>query len=233
MVIGPSFNVKGIEPSGVKTAPLADRQAFWTAVAGFVAEAKMAELRAGLDKDGNPFAPLKPRTMKYRRSAMWWVADPDAPPLQPAYDMSRTRSLFMVETMPGADGLACYWAYDSHTGDSWGKILDYHRQGAGHLPVRDVFGLSPQSLGFVKQRASAWWRGYIAGQGVSIRPGLMPDGSPPRSERGKQGKNVIDLQGGFRVGAPPSPPRFSMASAPKLTPPTLPTASMIRRRAAR
>lgn len=177
MVIGPSFILKGFEPAGVRKASAQERRLFWQAVAAYVVELKAAELEAGLDRNGEELVALKPRTIKYRRSAMG-PADPNAPPLQPAHGLSRTRSLFTVEVSPSANGLVCFWAFDSRTGASWGEILDHHRKGSGALPIRDVFGLSPQSMARLKQRASDWWRGYELGLGVNIQPTPIPMPSP-------------------------------------------------------
>src|SRR5438309_1240764 len=109
MITGPSFSIKGIEPPAVRSAPLVDRLAFWTAVSGFVAEAKADDLEAGLDKDGEEFALLKPRTTAYRGSALG-PADPNGPALQPAHGLSRTRSLFRAQANANANGVVCYWA---------------------------------------------------------------------------------------------------------------------------
>jgi hypothetical protein len=160
MVLGPSFVVSGIAPPAVRKASDTDRAKFWAAVSLFVAAAKDLELRQGLDKDGEALAPLAAKTIKYRRSAMG-PADPYAPPLQPAHGLSRTRSLFTVEVADDLDGVNCFWSYDAHTGGSWGDILQYHADGAGNLPVRDVIGLSTASLATVKSKADAWWRNYV------------------------------------------------------------------------
>ncbi len=162
-VIGPSFAISGIEPGDVRRAPVPDRQAFWEAVSEFVADAKQAELAAGLDRFGSPMTPIAESTRKHRKSAMG-TADPNAPPLTPAYGASRTRSLFTAEPNPGLNGVDCYWEDDSETGDSWGVILGYHRDGNDRLPVRDVFGLSPKSLSMITRRSALWWAGYLQGQ---------------------------------------------------------------------
>lgn len=161
--IGPSFKISGIEPKAVRTASLSDRIAYWTAVSVFVIEAKEEELIQGLDRYGNPMAELAEVTKKHRKSAMG-AADPEAPPLQPAHGLSRTRSLFRAEPNQGARGVICWWTYDDVSGDSWGEILAYHRAGGPHLPPRDVIGLSPLMVFEVKSRAEDWWDAYLAGE---------------------------------------------------------------------
>lgn len=161
--IGPSFKIAGIEPKAVRKASLEDRIAYWTAVSVFVIEAKEEELINGFDRYGNPMAELAEYTKKHRRSAMG-TADPDAPPLQPAHGLSRTRSLFRAEPNVGARGVICWWTYDDVSGESWGEILAYHRAGSANLPVRDVIGLSPLMTFEVKSRAEDWWDAYKAGE---------------------------------------------------------------------
>jgi hypothetical protein len=184
MVIGPRFAIQDIEPPEVRRAPRPQRHAYWTAVAGFVVEAKDSELRRGLDRFGNPMAALSEYTIAHRTSAMG-PADPNAPPLQPAHGLSRTRSLFTSEPNSSANGVVCWWAYDAVSGASWGKILAYHRDGNKHLPKRDVIGLAPESLAIVAKRAVAWWRAYELGlieaageRGKPAAPGPKPRPEP-------------------------------------------------------
>ncbi len=174
MVIGPRFTIKSIEPPDVRTAPTAQRRAFWQAVAAYVIEAKDRELRAGLDRFGRAMTGLSQYTIEHRHSDMG-PADPHAPPLQPAHGLSRTRSLFTAQPTSALDGVTCWWSYDSITGASWGEILRYHRDGSGKLPIRDVIGLSPKFLAWVKQKADAWW----AGQPREVQQQL-PIPPPPR-----------------------------------------------------
>ena len=91
-------------------------------------------------------------------------ADPDAPPLTPAYGLSRTRSLFTGRAMPGHAEF--FWRFDPVTGKPWGRILRYHADGAGRLPVRDVIGLSPASLAWVRDQVGVWWTARQRHDGV-------------------------------------------------------------------
>ena len=177
-VIGPSFEIGGsIAPPDVARAPVTRRRAFWGAVSVFVIEAKERELRKGVDIYGNPLAALASSTIKHRKSAMG-PAHAYAKPLTPAYALSRTRSLFTAEVNDNATGVVCWWLYDAVTGASWGDILEYHRTGSDRLPIRDVIGLSPDSLAKVKRQAAAWWVIGRPGAGLSADRGRTGQGHP-------------------------------------------------------
>lgn len=151
-----AFRIKGIEPAhdpAWKSAPADLRRAFWRAVVRFGLEAKDRELAAGLDKDGVAMVAIAPYTRAHRKSAMG-KASPDAPPLTPAYGLSRTRSLLRGRAQ--ADHAEFFWAYDQFSEMHWGRMLGYHRAGIGK-PVRDVIGISKQSLAWVKARAWEEW----------------------------------------------------------------------------
>jgi hypothetical protein len=75
--------------------------------------------------------------------------DPAAPPLIPAWQKSRVRSLLTGREY--VDHAAFWWRFDSYTRDSFARILEYQQQ-AG----RDVFGLSQPSV--MRVRAQAWQR---------------------------------------------------------------------------
>lgn len=154
---GPTFIVSGIEPFDLAIEPDVVKLWYWGQVVALVLKAKDDELSKGLDRFGNRMASISERTRKHRRSAMG-PADPDAPPLTPAYGLSRTRSLFTG--LPRLEYAEFGWNYDVHTGASWGDILWYHAQGEGRLPVRDVLGLSPNSLAWVKREASKRWMDF-------------------------------------------------------------------------
>ena len=146
-------------------------------------KAKDSELAAGLDKNGVPLIPIAPKTREYRDSAMG-QADPAAPPLMPAYAVSRTRLLLTGETY--GNGARFFWEYDPNTGDTWGRILDLHRRGIGrgHRIKRDVIGLSPQSRAVVDQKLWDRWMAFkLAGLRAPVRPrqeAPRPQLPPPR-----------------------------------------------------
>ncbi len=156
-----SFAISGIEPNDPAwlRAPRELRLRFWQRVGQLAFDAKQDELSKGLDRFGNRMVPISEATRKARR---YWdyspmgLSDPKAPPLMPNYSASRTRSLLRWKAFD--DQTIFFWAFDPHTGRPWGEILDYHREGGGNLPIRDVIGLSPNSLATVRRRAMAWWR---------------------------------------------------------------------------
>jgi hypothetical protein len=148
------FEVRDIEPAGDPVwqgAGEAVHRAFWRAVVAFALKAKDEELSRGLDRYGKPLAPIAASTRKYRKSAMG-AADPSDPPLMPAGGVSRTR--LNLTGRGFADHAEFYWT------DGWGKILRYHALGRGRygrIPVRDVIGLSPESLRKVRGWSLGWW----------------------------------------------------------------------------
>jgi len=167
MDIPNSFTLSGksLEPPGLEwqLAPASLRLLYWKKFGELAAKAKDAELAAGLDKNGNRMAEIANSTREARLNPNYspmGVADPNAPPLTPVYDASRTRSLLRWKA--DASGVTFYWAYDSHTGDSWGVILDYHRKPFGSRPARDVFGLSTNGKNRVKTAAIRWWNQYLS-----------------------------------------------------------------------
>jgi hypothetical protein len=152
------------------TLPAPARKALLRAAVAWVLELKDAELAKGLDKDGTPMARLKQSTIDRRMSAMG-EADPDAPPLEPAYERSRTRSLLAGRAH--ADHALFFWRYDAVTGAPWGEVLGYHRAGAGPLPVRDVIGASAAIKAEVRTRARKWLHAY-ASTGKAPAPAEPP-----------------------------------------------------------
>ena len=187
------FSIQGIEPRSDpawQTAPEPDRRAYWRRVIDLVLDEYHREREEGIGVDGNPLFPLATKTILYRKSAMG-TADHTAPPLIPAHGLSRTESLLDGRAFP--DHAEFFWRFDEHTGVAWGKILDYHRQGAGHLPARNVMGLSLKGQLNVQLAAGQWWRQYVTGRahgqaaaelrariGRTLpRPGYLPPGITP------------------------------------------------------
>jgi len=149
--ISTAFELRGIEPAADwvwQAAGESVHRDFWREVVRLAKLAKDRELKAGLDRYGNPLAPLAESTREHRRSEMG-TADPDAPPLTPAYGLSRTRVWFDGRAF--ANHAEFFWR------GGWGRILHFHRVGAGRLPVRDVIGLSRGSEAWVRAQAARWW----------------------------------------------------------------------------
>ena len=144
-----SIKITGLAPPDLAGQPEPVRRQFWQLVAPIALKVKDDELARGLDAFGEPLKAISARTRKYRRSAMTpsGKGDPNAPPLMPAYQKSRVRSLMAARAF--ATHVELYWRFDPFTGDQFGRILTYQRT-AG----RDVFGISPD--GTRKLRALAW-----------------------------------------------------------------------------
>jgi hypothetical protein len=152
-----SYRITGVEPSydaAWARAPRALRREFWRTVVALGLEVKDRELAAGLDAHGRPMHPLSKYTIEHRKSAMG-PADPKAPPLTPAYGLSRTRSL--LDGRAHDDYALFFWRTDKVTGRQWGQMMGWHRKGGPRLPPRDVIGLSPAGKAEVKRRAWEWW----------------------------------------------------------------------------
>jgi hypothetical protein len=123
-----------------KRASEADRKAYWNEVGRLAYAAKQRELAQGIGVDGKPLFPVKhPR--------------PDGakgPPLSPHRIQSRFRRY--LDWREGRDGVTLFW------GHSWRAIVGYHMLGKGHLPVRNVVGLTLPSQNGIRERARRWWR---------------------------------------------------------------------------
>lgn len=150
-----AFKVEGVEPPGYRDRPDL-HQEFWRTVVALVLSVKDRELAEGKDALGQPMTPISLYTREHRKSAMG-PADPNAPPLTPAYGLSRTRSLLDGRAHAAQHHALFFWRVDPVTGQHWGKILGYHRKGSKKLPVRNVIGLSPAGRAEVQRRARQWW----------------------------------------------------------------------------
>jgi hypothetical protein len=196
------FTVAGLEPIHEHSwyvATQAQKAAYMRVCRTLILIEWDKQTAAGLDKDGNRLAPIKQSTRERRHSAMG-PADPNAPPLQPAHELSRTRSL--VDARIVGLTVQVYWKFDPVSGKRWGTILNYHRRGAGHLPVRDVFGLSPEARQRVLQAAYLWWAGYAKG---------LPVVMPIRPRPGKAGRKPVAIQPRYVPQKPPARPIIQKA----------------------
>jgi hypothetical protein len=143
------------DPSVLAAPPAAKAELRrWVAVYGL--KWKDAELAAGLDRFGAPLLPVAESTRRHRRSVMG-PADPNAPPLMPAYAVSRTRLL--LEAEPCGDGAQFWWGWDAHTGGDWGQVLEYHRK--NRKRPRDVIGVAPATLQRVADDVRTRWLRYV------------------------------------------------------------------------
>lgn len=153
------YKIRGIAPPDLASYPTSVRVLYWGWVVEFGLRRKDKELSQGLDKDGDPMRPIKQETREHRRSAMTpsGRGDPSAPPLDPGWQKSRTRSLLAGRAL--SSHAEFYWRYDAFTGDTWAVILGYQAQQG-----RDVFGLSPGGTRWVDAQARNRWEAWKAGQ---------------------------------------------------------------------
>jgi hypothetical protein len=119
-----AFRITGLAPRG---DPLWHRagesvhRAFHQAVVESVLVEKDRELAAGLDRHGRKMIRIAPSTRaKGRWRSHTGMGSKDAPPLDPAYALSRTRSLFTGRAFPSHAEF--FWLTDEVTGQHWGKI---------------------------------------------------------------------------------------------------------------
>jgi hypothetical protein len=148
---------------------------FWREAVRLASAAYDRSRERGLDRFDRPLAAITDKTRKYRRSAMG-TADPDAPPLTPAWGLSRTRSLVRYRIVAGQG--AWFWhIHGPQKGPAWGQILAWHAAGAVNGgKVRDVLGFSPRNLAEVRDKMRGWWiarRGHAA-QSVGVIPTKAP-----------------------------------------------------------
>lgn len=189
-----------VEPRGDAVWSIAGNRAqhrFRQEAARLAAEVWDAARAKGLDRHGKRLARLSPRTVKYRRSSMG-PADPKAPPLTPAYDLSRTRSFLKRQVT--AAGVWFWWKKDPRAKGPWGKIVWYHAMGMVRgAPVRDVMGFSQAELESIKRRLAMWWKAHrpqivIAPSGLAVA-GKPPVGLPaPRIVQTARGR-ILEGQG--------------------------------------
>ena len=179
--MGYSFTIQGIEPPDFQLRPERAQRAFWKTVVAIALVVKDEELAAGKGVNGRPLKPISAYTRKHRKS--WTgVADPNAPPLTPAYAASRTR--FLLDGRALKDRAEFFWRDDPITGKHWGRILGYHRDGAGRLPVRDVIGISRGGLTRVRKEAWKDWEKIKRGEDARarVKRGLSVPQAPARIE---------------------------------------------------
>jgi hypothetical protein len=169
---------------------------YWSWVVEFGLRVKDRELSQGLDKDGNPLKAISAKTRKYRRSAMTasGKGDPSAPPLMPARELSRTRSLLAGRALETHADF--YWRFDAWTGESWGRVLAIHaRKG------RDVIGLSPKGVARVKALSWERWAKWKAGKFQPERPKLSSAPAIPRVGTYDVSRATFGIGGGPTPGA--------------------------------
>lgn len=169
--------IADVQPPGYALRPDLHGE-FFKVVVALGLEVKDKELAAGLDAHGVPLHAISQYTREHRKSAMG-PADPNAPPLTPAYGLSRTRSLLDGRAHVKEGYALFFWRKDAVTGKHWGQILGYHRAGKGKLPVRDVIGLSPAGKAEVAARARQWWETRVRHNVPVPTPAKVPTPAGP------------------------------------------------------
>ncbi len=158
-----------IQPSDLSTYPDRAKRVWFDLVVKYGLIAKDKDLAKGLGADGKPMRALRPKTIKYRKSEVGPVTK-TAPPLIPALELSRVRSLLTGRAHSGSAEF--WWKFDSVSGDSFAVILRYQRDEYG----RDVFGLSPRGTAWTLARATKDWEAWKAspeaGRLTAGRPGI-------------------------------------------------------------
>lgn len=186
------FKVRGIEPPDLRDYDQSTRKLYWSWVVEYGLKRKDKELSQGLDKDGKPLRPITEYTRKHRRSAMTpsGKGDPGAPPLTPAFQKSRTRSLLAGRAF--STHAEFYWRYDSWTGASWAVVLSYQATRG-----RDVFGLSDAGTAYVKAQSWAKWARWKEGKvrSVSVAGKATTPASAPRAPAPRPGESKTINQG--------------------------------------
>ena len=206
------YSLYGFEPEGLAPGL---RKLFWGWVTEFALREKDRDLAKGLDKDGGPLKPISEETRKNRRSAMTpsGKGDPNAPPLTPGWQKSRTRSLLKGKAF--IDHAEFWWGFDAFTHNSWAAILRYQAD-AG----RDVFGLSPKSIKRVSIASLNRLASYRGG--TFKEPKERPAIKVVIPEDFGQAKTIPDWIKHFRESAPANlpgrpmrPKAMSQVSGPK------------------
>lgn len=137
-------------------------------VAGRAQYLKHRELARGVGVDGKKLAPVKPSSRPDGATGR---------PLDPHYGDSRVVRLMRASV--GKGHVTIWW------GSGWGKILGYHRDGAGHLPVRDVIGLTPSDLRKLQLDTVIFWqsRGMLRPAAHVRWPGPTAPARPSTTQR--------------------------------------------------
>lgn len=185
------IRIEGFAPDGLTRAELL---IFWQGVSVIALEVKDRELAEGLDFEGKKLVPIKESTRKHRVSEMG-KASADAPPLMPAFELSRTRAWLRASS--DESGVTIYWAGRSGK-YAWRTILGFHARIDGYVrgaPVRNVFGISPKGYEEIRIRSLNWWvsSGRVRPGGVTIDTRLSPQpagrkpGYPQKTVRGPSG----------------------------------------------
>lgn len=131
------------------------RVRFWKLIGKEGLYLKRQEILKGLDKWGAKFLPVKRK---------WGVKVP----LIPHSETSRTYDLLSLNS--SAYGATLFWRAGGGK-EPWSKVLGYHayKHGPRSLPVRNVFGLSPESEKQLMVQSEIWESGFKAGLAAATK----------------------------------------------------------------
>ncbi|HMF38318.1 MAG TPA: hypothetical protein VKF17_16865 [Isosphaeraceae bacterium] len=176
-----------MQPPDLSTYPDSVKLQWFEWVTELGIERKLVELRKGWDRYGKTH-PLKPRTIKYRKSEVGPVHK-RAPRGIPALDLSRVMSLLTGRAH--LSSAEFWWGFDSVTGASFARILHYWADDHGH----DVFGLSPAGTAWVEAEAMKKWAEWKAAGGYT-RPAVnLPGAKPVRKAAIRRPIRKIEIPG--------------------------------------
>ena len=167
---------------------------YWSWVASLGLIAKSRDLEAGIQASGAPMRPISKETRKHRKSEMTptGLGDPGGAPLSPGHELSRVQSLLAAEAH--VDHAAFYWRFDPFSGDNFSAILEFQAE-----QDRDVFGLSPDALAWVRLKSLGKWLAWTrSGQvvppeyvGKSMIPAAQLAGGKPVAPQWGVGKTDL------------------------------------------
>lgn len=119
-------------------------------------EENAAAREAGLDKDGDPFVPL--RGGRQLTASEVRRRGGSGPPLAPRGSASRIVAGFVVEVVPlGEDAVLVRGSWPGF------PELSFHVDGSGHNPVRDPVGVTPAAEARIQEAADRFLEGVFGG----------------------------------------------------------------------
>lgn len=129
-------------------------QRFGRAVVKALTDGNRDDRLRGVDRRGQPLTPLKSeRKGRYSGAT--------GKPLVPFGELSRAISQFFARVARTAAG----WRLTAGFEGEGAEILGHHAAGAGHNPVRDVFGVSPKTWSAVRTLFSDFAAGVFRQRG--------------------------------------------------------------------
>lgn len=141
VITGPDFEPLG----GLDREPVTERRAYWREIAHEAYLLKLKELNKGIDVDGQQLTPRK----KPRRDSA------TGPVLSPHWSGSRFESELQWHVRGDSEAVLT-WK------QPFARIVSYHAEPqGGHLPRRDVVGLTAQSQAKLKAHGDRWWTARV------------------------------------------------------------------------